>query len=132
MKKVVNAIILDKNGNRVLIIKRIEGIHSDKWAFPGGVVETGETEEAALEREIKEEIGIRISKIIKKMGEYNYLRENGEEIKGISFLVSIENEKINIDKSEIGDFRWATIEEIESLNCAPGIEEEAMKAIYEK
>jgi len=132
MKKAVNAIILDENKEKVLLIKRKEGIHSGKWAFPGGIVEENEAEESALRREVKEETGLEISSILKKIGEYEYSREDNEQTKGESFLVSIKNQKtkIKFNKSEISDFKWATAEEIDLLDCAPGIQEEAMKALY--
>lgn len=55
MIKVVAALI--KNKNKVLIAKRSTGSLEviGKWEFPGGKVESGEIEEHAIEREIKEE-----------------------------------------------------------------------------
>ena len=55
MLKVVAALI-EKDG-KVLIAKRITGNEQviGKWEFPGGKVEKNETEEQAIEREIKEE-----------------------------------------------------------------------------
>ena len=55
MVKVVAALI-EKEG-KVLIAKRSTGNEAliGKWEFPGGKVEPNETEEAAIEREIKEE-----------------------------------------------------------------------------
>ncbi len=55
MLKVVAALI-EKEG-KVLIAKRTTGNEEviEKWEFPGGKVEDGETEEQAIEREIKEE-----------------------------------------------------------------------------
>jgi 8-oxo-dGTP diphosphatase len=44
---------------RVLIAQRPEGKHmAGMWEFPGGKVEPGETPEAALIRELREELGI--------------------------------------------------------------------------
>jgi 8-oxo-dGTP diphosphatase len=56
---VVCAII--ERDDRVLIAQRPANKHPAlKWEFPGGKVETGETAEDALVREIMEELGCRI------------------------------------------------------------------------
>ena len=51
---VVAAIIRD--GNRVFATQRGYGDYKDGWEFPGGKIETGETPQKALVREIKEEL----------------------------------------------------------------------------
>lgn len=57
---VVAVALLDAD-NRVLLGQRPEGKHlGGLWEFPGGKVEPGETPEAALVRELKEELGIDI------------------------------------------------------------------------
>uniref|UniRef100_UPI00384D9572 NUDIX domain-containing protein n=1 Tax=Microbacterium commune TaxID=2762219 RepID=UPI00384D9572 len=49
-------------GNRVLCAQRGPlGSLPGKWEFPGGKIEDGESPEAALAREIEEELGIRIT-----------------------------------------------------------------------
>jgi mutator protein MutT len=56
----VTAGLLWRDG-RVLITKRPEGKHlAGLWEFPGGKQERGETLEACLEREMKEELGIEV------------------------------------------------------------------------
>ena len=52
--KVVAAIIRD--GNRILATQRGYGEQKDGWEFPGGKVERNETPEAAIVREIREEL----------------------------------------------------------------------------
>jgi len=57
----VAAVALVDADNRVLIAKRPEGkAMAGLWEFPGGKVEDGELVEAALIRELREELGIEI------------------------------------------------------------------------
>ena len=57
----VAAVALIDTENRVLIAKRPTGKSmAGLWEFPGGKVEPGETPEAALQRELKEELGIEV------------------------------------------------------------------------
>ena len=57
--EVVAAVIID--GSRVFATQRGYGEYKDWWEFPGGKIETGETPENALIREIKEELDTEIS-----------------------------------------------------------------------
>ena len=55
---VVAGVIRDARG-RILLARRTEGRDlSGLWEFPGGKVEAGESAEAALARELREELGI--------------------------------------------------------------------------
>ena len=57
--EVVAAVICD--GNRIFATQRGYGEWKDWWEFPGGKMEPGETPEAALQREIREELATEIS-----------------------------------------------------------------------
>ena len=58
---VAAAALVDADG-RVLLCQRPEGKHlAGLWEFPGGKVEEGETAEAALIRELDEELGIQVA-----------------------------------------------------------------------
>ncbi|MFD0982172.1 8-oxo-dGTP diphosphatase MutT [Tropicimonas aquimaris] len=55
----VSAVALVDRDGRVLLAQRPEGKSmAGLWEFPGGKVEPGETPEAALIRELQEELGI--------------------------------------------------------------------------
>ena len=56
--QVACGVLVDVAG-KVLIAQRPEGkIAAGKWEFPGGKIEPGESPEAALARELNEELGI--------------------------------------------------------------------------
>ena len=53
-------VLIDRDGN-FLLTSRPEGkVYAGYWEFPGGKLEAGETVEAALRRELHEELGITI------------------------------------------------------------------------
>lgn len=57
---VVAAAVVIRDG-RVLLTRRAEGQHlAGMWEFPGGKLETGESPEAAVVRECREECGIEV------------------------------------------------------------------------
>jgi mutator protein MutT len=54
---VVAAVIEDSD--RFLVTRRLPGVHlAGMWEFPGGKIDTDETDEQALRRELLEELGV--------------------------------------------------------------------------
>lgn len=69
--RVVAAVI--RSENRIFATARGYGDFKGQWEFPGGKIEPGETSEAALVREIKEELDteIKVGELIHTI-EYDY------------------------------------------------------------
>ena len=58
---VVSAAVVERDG-RVMLCQRLPDAHNPlKWEFPGGKLEPGESPEAALARELREELGIEVA-----------------------------------------------------------------------
>ena len=56
----VTAAIIERDGKVLMARRRKEVGFGGFWEFPGGKLEDGETPEKGLEREIAEELGVRI------------------------------------------------------------------------
>jgi 8-oxo-dGTP diphosphatase len=61
-------------GDTILVVQRSEKMNLPlKWEFPGGKVETGETEENCILREIREELNIEIELDLRlEASQYDY------------------------------------------------------------
>lgn len=116
-------------GNKFLILKRNpnEIAYPGKWTIPGGKVERGEWIMDVLKREVKEETGLDIEEGIKFLRDYTFIRPDGYNVIGFTFLVSAVNDNVKIDK-DFEDFKWVLPEELEGYDCIEGIKEDAQKA----
>jgi len=56
---IVTAAVI-RQGDKVLVAQRQHGHLAGKWEFPGGKLEPGESPEACLAREIKEELNLEV------------------------------------------------------------------------
>ncbi len=60
MKKIIVAAAIVKKEDKILIAQRKGGSLDGKWEFPGGKVRKNETPQAALERELLEELSVEV------------------------------------------------------------------------
>ena len=111
--KVVAAII--QKENKILATKRGYGEFINMWEFPGGKIESGETKEQALVREIKEELNIEIS-VDKFAIDIEYQYPNFYLFMSC-FMCSIKEGSIEL--LEHNDGKWITQEELNTLNWLP-------------
>jgi mutator protein MutT len=102
-------------GNKVLAARRRAGLHlAGFWEFPGGKVESNESPENCLVRELKEEFGIE-TKITDYIGD-NYHAYGEKNIHLIAYRVELLSGEIQlIDHDQI---KWLTISELDSVTWA--------------
>lgn len=56
----VVAALIERSGEVLVARRKEQGERAGLWEFPGGKVEPGEGERAALARELREELGVRV------------------------------------------------------------------------
>ena len=94
MKTVVAAVI-ERGDRRLLIGQRKRSDTSPlKWEFPGGKVEPGETPEAALARELKEELGARMQRSVPIGRTVHKYAATPEELEILFYAVEIGESEI--------------------------------------
>ncbi len=111
--RVVAAVIRDNY--RIFATARGYGDLKGGWEFPGGKIEVGETPEAALKREIMEELDIEISvgSLIDTI-EYDYPTFH---LSMDCFWCEIESGEIVLKEAEAA--RWLTRETLDSVQWLP-------------
>ena len=127
MLKVVAALIM-KDG-KILIAKRSTGNKDviGKWEFPGGKVEENETEEQAIEREIKEEFDIlvRAEKFITNV----ISKDKKSEIDLKLYLCKYIDGKIKLN--DHSDYKWVDKDDILDYDLAD-LDVELVKKMEDK
>ena len=112
---VVAAII--KKNNKYLIVQRNRNKHLGlKWEFPGGKVKNNETFEEALNREIQEELNIKI-KIHEKITEEKY-KDEKIYILLHYYLCSLESGTMSLNEHEA--FAWIEKKYFDKYDFAEG------------
>ena len=108
---VVDALIL--KDKKVLMILRNKPQHKGYWALIGGYINWDETVEQAVEREVKEEIGVKV-RIKDVHGVYSNPDRDPDGVQNvdISFLCEIDDENFIIDPVEVADVRWFSLDNL--------------------
>ena len=114
--EVVAAII--RKEDKIFATQRGYGDFKDWWEFPGGKMESGETPEEALVREIREELDTEISvdKFIHTV-EWDYPKFH---LTMHCFMCSLKTDALHLNEHEAA--RWLNKEDIHSVKWLPADE----------
>jgi len=114
MHKVINLLIIDKQENKILAIKRKKNdqYFGGMWALPGGTVEEKESLRAAAVRELKEETGLTLASFGTKTLLTGELNIHGKKIAVLVHEASIKKGKISITDSAIAKAEWIELDDL--------------------
>lgn len=113
--EVVAAIII--HNNQILCVQRSENklsYISQKWEFPGGKIEVGETREETIKREILEELKMNIN-VDEEFITVSHLYPDFH-LTMHSFICSSENKELTL--TEHIDYKWLDKNQLNQLDWA--------------
>lgn len=116
MRKIVSVVaaIIEANG-KFFATQRGYGPQKDGWEFPGGKIEAGETPEAALKREIREELDADIT-VGEKLIQVEYDYPDFHLSMGC-FRCSLASGHLTLKEHEAA--RWLGADELRSVAWLP-------------
>ena len=111
----VTAAIMEREG-KILIAKRSSTSSlPNKWEFPGGKIETGETPEDCLQRELSEEFEIDVS-IGAFFSESIYNYDHGS-IRLIAYRVHTDQDIVTLNAHD--EVQWVPVQNLLKYDLAP-------------
>jgi mutator protein MutT len=113
MKIRVVASVIEREGRLLVCQRPTHKRHGGLWEFPGGKVEEGESDFEAVERELEEELGVRVTGV---GGEEFSIADPGSQFVIVFLPVEIEGEPRCLEHAQLA---WVTEEELLSLALAP-------------
>ena len=105
-------IFIQNNKNEFLLQKRVKK-KDGKWATTGGHPVSGETSKQGIITEIKEELGINV--VEENVELFKTIKTEDDFVDIYYLKEDIDINEIKIQKEEVEDVKWTTIEEIQKM-----------------
>lgn len=105
-------VFIQNSKNEFLLQKRVKK-KDGKWATTGGHPVSGETSKQGIITEIKEELGIDIPE--ENIQLFKTIKTEDDFVDIYYLKEDIDINKIKIQKEEVSDVKWATINDIEKM-----------------
>ncbi len=115
--QVVAAVITNEKG-QILITRRLPHSHlAGLWEFPGGKIDSGESPEQALKRELKEELNVDVKvKQLLWQQSFNY---SDRHINILFFECQLLTNPEHIKALEVADFKWIFLDQFDAFDFPP-------------
>jgi 8-oxo-dGTP diphosphatase len=93
--------------NKILMVKRASSDYlGGNYELPGGGIDEDESLSAGAVREVKEETGLKVSKIITSLKGFDYSTDKKPHVRQINFIVEAELGDITLDPAEHSNYVW--------------------------
>ncbi len=109
--------ILQRNGKILTCQRKNGGRYELKWEFPGGKLESGETIEQCLRRELREELSLEIHSVHRIQTDTAYYEDGGLFHVSYCFITGFNGEPQNNVFEQI---RWVTLNELKEMDALDG------------
>ena len=146
---VANVVVYREEDGRCLILKRSERekVHPGKYAVPGGKLEWNQLNimqptrlngevldfedavEKLLVREVKDEAGIDIERVLKYINSVAYVRSDEIPVILVKFAAKYRGGEVIPEKGAFDDYAWVDEKEVRNFDCILGIPEEVSATI---
>ena len=118
----VGAVIID--GDRVLLVKRAHEPLKGEWSLPGGAVEVGESLEAALVREVREEtcLDVTVGPVVEVLDRIG--RDASDRVEYhfviVDYLCRVAGGTATCG-SDAEEVQWAALDDLARLRLTPSV-----------
>ncbi|PJA86924.1 MAG: hypothetical protein CO141_02175 [Candidatus Moranbacteria bacterium CG_4_9_14_3_um_filter_42_9] len=115
--------IIRKSG-KILVVKRsnADDHKPGVWETVGGGMDEKNTPQKSLEKEIKEEVNLKV-KIIEPFNVFFFKKDTGEYKVGITFICNYVAGKVKLSH-EHSDYKWIEPNEFKKLKSLPSLKKE--------
>jgi mutator protein MutT len=107
--------LIEKDGKFLVAQRKYNDRFGGLWEFPGGKIEDGESKEAAIKRELDEELGIEVE----TGGTVLVVEDEIPDLKIVIYLIECSVKRGEPRPIDCQDVKWLTLDEIKMLKLAP-------------
>lgn len=122
------------DGDRVLLVRRAHPPLQGEWSLPGGGVEVGETLEAAVVREVREETGIAVTvgPVIEVLDRIHREADGRVEYHFVivDYLCAPAGRTVPASASDAADARWVREADLEAYHLTEKAQQVIAKAFH--
>ena len=112
-----SAIIKNKNGEILLMSRKQKDSFINSWEFPGGKLKNNESFAAALFRELKEELNIKID--INKLSNYEFFKHQYRSFLLMMYVFEVTEWTGKIISKEGELLRWVSAKDLKKAKLLP-------------